>query len=73
MIEKSQLTCGQFFSPDRSQEKNTCPTLTELHKKEMLKIKKFASENLLGQMLGDNIRSGEYIKLPERKNLTEEL
>ena len=73
MIEKSQLTCGQFFSPDRSQEKNTCPTLTELQKKEMLKIKKFASENLLGQVHGEEGDYSEYIKLPKRKNSTEEL
>ena len=73
MIEKSHLTCGKFFSPDRSQEKITCPTLTELQKKEMLMIKKFASENLQGQVHGEEGDYGEYIKLPERNNSTEEL
>ena len=37
MSEQSQKTCGQCFSPDRSQEKSTCPTLTEKVKERCLR------------------------------------
>ena len=57
MSEQSQKTCGQCFSPDRSQEKSTCPTLTEKVKRKMFKIRK-------GQVQADNMK-------PKRNDSTE--